>query len=138
MGLTSSDRCAMSEGKFTIRAKKFISNPLLARKQCVLEVIHPSSGNVSKKSLREKLATAYKISDVNCVHVFGMKTAFGGGRSTGFALMYDNLAAAKKFEPKHRLKRVGLDCRRRPAVATARTFAIASPSFVERRRGRPQ
>ena len=27
----------MSEGKFTIRAKKFISNPLLARKQCVLE-----------------------------------------------------------------------------------------------------
>ena len=36
-----------------------------------------------------------------------MKTAFGGGRSTGFALMYDNLAAAKKFEPKHRLKRVG-------------------------------
>merc|ERR1712124_142395 len=109
MGLTSSDRCAMSEGKFTIRAKKFISNPLLARKQCVLEVIHPSSGNVSKKSLREKLATAYKISDVNCVHVFGMKPAFGGGRSTGFALMYDNLAAAKKFEPKHRLKRVGLD-----------------------------
>merc|ERR1712182_79946 len=82
-------------GGFTIRAKKFISNPLLARKQCVLEVIHPNAGNVSKKDLREKLATAYKIPDVNCVHVFGMKTAFGGGRSTGFALMYDNLAAAK-------------------------------------------
>ena len=81
-------------GGFTIRAKKFISNPLLARKQCVLEVIHPSAGNVSKKDLREKLATAYKISDVNCVHVFGMKTAFGGGRSTGFALMYDNLVQA--------------------------------------------
>merc|ERR1712006_24568 len=54
------------------------------------------------------LATAYKVADVNCVHVFGLKTAFGGGRSTGFALMYDNLAAAKKFEPKHRLKRVGI------------------------------
>ena len=26
--------------------------------------------------------------------VFGMKTAFGGGRSTGFALMYDNLVQA--------------------------------------------
>ena len=49
---------------------------------------------MSKKDLREKLATAYKISDVNCVHVFGMKTAFGGGRSTGFALMYDNLVQA--------------------------------------------
>ena len=35
--LTSSDRCAMSEGKFTIRCKKFLRNPLLARKQCVLE-----------------------------------------------------------------------------------------------------
>merc|ERR1711924_173349 len=87
-------------------------------------------------SLREKLATAYKISDVNCVHVFGMKTAFGGGRSTGFALMYDNLAAAKKFEPKHRLKRVGLSYRRRLAVATAKISVIDRRSCVERLRGR--
>ena len=33
------------------------------------KVIHPTAGNISKKSLSEKLATAYKISDVNCVHV---------------------------------------------------------------------
>jgi len=40
------------------------------------------------------------------VFVFGFRTAFGGGKSTGFALIYDNLDAAKKFEPKYRLIRV--------------------------------
>merc|ERR1712098_792528 len=90
------------------RAKKFITNPLLSRKQMVIDVIHPTQGSVSKKSIREKLATAYKVNDLNCIHVFGLKTAFGGGKSTGFALLYDKLAAVKKFEPKHRLKRVGL------------------------------
>lgn len=42
------------------------------------------------------------------VVVFGMKTAFGGGRSTGFALIYDTPDAARKFEPKHRLVRMGI------------------------------
>lgn len=32
----------------------------------------------------------------------------GGGRSTGFGLIYDNEAAAKKFEPRYRLIRAGL------------------------------
>ncbi len=31
---------------------------------------------------------------------------FGGGKSTGFGLIYDNLDSAKKFEPKYRLIRV--------------------------------
>jgi Ribosomal protein S24e len=33
---------------------------------------------------------------------------FGGGKSTGFGLIYDNLDSAKKFEPKYRLVRVSL------------------------------
>ena len=32
---------------------------------------------------------------------------FGGGKSTGFGLIYDTLEAAKRFEPKYRLIRVG-------------------------------
>ena len=44
--------------------------------------------------------------EASSVVCFGFKTAFGGGRSTGFALIYDNLDAAKKFEPKYRLARV--------------------------------
>jgi hypothetical protein len=40
------------------------------------------------------------------IYLFGFRTAFGGGKSTGFCLIYDNLEAAKKYEPKHRLARV--------------------------------
>ena len=35
-----------------------------------------------------------------------------GGRSTGFALIYDSIEDAKKFEPKYRLARVGLEKKR--------------------------
>lgn len=56
------------------------------------------------------IATTYKVQDPSTVFVFGFKTQFGGGKSTGFGLIYDNLAAAKKFEPKHRLVRVYLFC----------------------------
>lgn len=31
---------------------------------------------------------------------------FGGGKSTGFGLIYDSLEAFKKFEPTHRIVRV--------------------------------
>lgn len=38
-----------------------------------------------------KLAAQYKVQDSKQVVVFGLKTAFGGGKSTGFALIYDTL-----------------------------------------------
>ena len=91
----------------TIRTRKFISNPLLQRKQFVVDVLHPNKANVSKTELREKVAKLYKA-DTENVFVFGFRTAFGGGKSTGFALIYDSLDAAKKFEPKYRLIRHGL------------------------------
>lgn len=37
-----------------------------------------------------------------------MKTQFGGSRSTGFGLIYQSVADAKKFEPAYRLVRSGL------------------------------
>jgi small subunit ribosomal protein S24e len=54
----------------------------------------------------------FKVSEVNRVFVFGFRTDFGGGRSTGFALIYDDLTAAKKYEPKFRLARNGLEKKR--------------------------
>ena len=39
------------------------------------------------------------------VFTFGFKTNFGGGKSSGFALVYDTMDTAKKFEPKYRLIR---------------------------------
>ncbi len=49
----------------------------------------------------------YKTDKDNVI-VFGFKYAFGGGKTTGFALIYDNMEALKKFEPKYRLVRQGL------------------------------
>lgn len=91
----------------TVRTRKFMTNRLLCRKQMVCDVLHPGLATIAKKEVREKLATMYKVtSDV--VFVFGFRTNFGGGKSTGFALIYDTLDFAKKFEPKHRLARHGL------------------------------
>jgi len=40
--------------------------------------------------------------------LFGFRTKFGGGKSTAFCLIYDNEESIRKFEPKHRLIRQGL------------------------------
>jgi small subunit ribosomal protein S24e len=55
----------------------------------MLEVAHPDLANVSKDKLKESLAKKLKTDEKNIV-VYGLKTHFGGGRSTGFALIYDN------------------------------------------------
>ncbi|KAI9275652.1 ribosomal protein L23/L15e core domain-containing protein [Phascolomyces articulosus] len=91
----------------TIRTRKFLTNRLLQRKQMVVDVIHPGRATVPKEELREKLAKMYK-SNKEVVSVFGFKTHFGGGKTTGFALIYDSVESLKKFEPKYRLVRIGL------------------------------
>lgn len=96
---------ADSSAPVTLRTRKFITNRLLARRQFVLDVLHPGRANVSKTELSEKLAAIYKTQK-GLVVTFGFRTAFGGGKSTGFALIYDDEASQKKFEPKHRLVRV--------------------------------
>ena len=70
------------------------------------DVLHPNRPNVSKEDLRGKLSEVYKTSK-DQVNVFGMRTQYGGGKSTGFALIYDSVEAMKKFEPYYRLVRVG-------------------------------
>merc|ERR1711865_461159 len=92
----------------TIRTRKFMRNSLLQRRQMLVDVIHPGLPNVSKKDLKENLVKLHKVKDPSCVFLFGFRTAIGGSKSTGFGLIYDNLEAAKKFEPKHRLIRAGL------------------------------
>ncbi|EGO04263.1 hypothetical protein SERLA73DRAFT_173690 [Serpula lacrymans var. lacrymans S7.3] len=92
----------------TLRTRKFITNRLLARRQFVLDVLHPSRPNVSKADLSEKLAAMYKADKARVV-TFGFRTHFGGGRSTGFAMIYDDEPSQKKFEPKYRLVRSGLE-----------------------------
>ncbi|KAL2109522.1 hypothetical protein VUR80DRAFT_2364 [Thermomyces stellatus] len=98
---------ADSEAPVTLRTRKFIRNPLLARKQFVVDILHPNRANISKDELREKLSTMYKATK-DQVSVFGLRTQYGGGKTTGFGLVYDSPEAMKKFEPQYRLVRVGL------------------------------
>lgn len=59
-----------------------------------------------KADLKEKLGTIYDVRDLQRIFVFQFRTHFGGGKSSGFGLIYDNIESAKKFEPKYRLIRV--------------------------------
>ena len=93
---------------FVVRTKKFMSNPLLARKQFTVEILHPGTVCASKKEICEKLCAMYKVKDHSCAFVHGLKAQFGGGRTVGFGVIYDSVDKAKKFEPKHRLIRSGL------------------------------
>ena len=67
--------------------------------------------NVSKEKLRDIISKKYKAdtrSKPNNADVvlFGFKTNFGGGRSTGFCLIYDAHQYLLKYEPRYRLQRV--------------------------------
>merc|ERR1739844_545992 len=94
----------MSDGVVTLRTRKFMTNRLLQRRQMIVDFLHPNNSYVEKKEIREKLAKMYKCT-ADRVFPFGFKTNFGGGKSTGFAVIYDTLDFAKKFEPKYRLAR---------------------------------
>merc|ERR1712169_135954 len=85
---------ADNDSPVTLRTRKFIRNPLLGRKQMVVDILHPNRANISKANKDQ-------------VNVFGLQTQFGGGKTTGFALVYDSPEALKKFEPHYRLVRVG-------------------------------
>merc|ERR1739845_313122 len=85
------DRFKMSEGIVTLRTRKFMTNRLLQRRQMVVDVLHPNKATVPKAEIREKLAKMYRCT-----------------ADRGFALIYDTLDFAKKFEPKYRLHRQGV------------------------------
>jgi len=52
----------------------------------------------------------YKTEKARVV-LFGFRTQFGGGRSTGFGLIYDDETSQRKNEPKYRLVRSGLQAK---------------------------
>merc|ERR1711990_127592 len=90
------------DDKIVLYARKIINNPLLRRKQVQMELIHPDQGNVSKAVLKDKIGAMFKAKP-EAIAIFGMQTKFGGGRSTGFALIYDSLDDRKKCDNKNML-----------------------------------
>lgn len=82
-----------------------MTNRLLMRRQMVVDVLHPGKATTPKSEIREKLARMYSTTS-DCIMCYGFKTNFGGGKTTGFAVIYDSLDYLKKYEPKYRLQRV--------------------------------
>ena len=83
----------------TTHTPQVMTNALLARKQMVVDVVHPGSAPASKTVIRDNLAKLHKC-DAKTIIVYGFSTAFGGGRSSGFALIYNSVDEMKKFEPR--------------------------------------
>jgi small subunit ribosomal protein S24e len=63
---------------------------------------------LSNADLSEKIAKMYKVDDKNTIVLFGFKSQFGGGKSSGFCSIYDNIHQLKKVEPRFVLVRKGL------------------------------
>eukprot|EP00956_Cyclotella_meneghiniana_P009527 scaffold13168_cov66-Cyclotella_meneghiniana.AAC.8 len=98
----------MAGDSVVVKTRKFTKNPLLSRRQMIVDIIHPGRANVAKSELQEVVGSMYKTSS-SLVVLFGFRTKFGGGKSTGFCVIYDSEDALRKFEPKHRLVRLGLE-----------------------------
>merc|ERR1712182_182167 len=112
-----------TKGTVTIRPRKLLTNRLLQRRQMILDIHHPGRPTPDKENLKNMVAEFLSKAKghkavAEATVIFGMKTCFGGGKSTCFALAYDSVDAAKKHEPKHRLIRSGH--KEAPAIKTGR------------------
>lgn len=93
------------------------------------DVLHPNRPNVSKDELRSKLSELYKANK-DQVSAFGFRTQYGGGKSTGFALIYDSGEAMKKFEPHYRLVRYGQATKVERASRQQRTYTLVDLAWL--------
>ena len=72
----------------------------------VFDILHPGKATVPKTEIWEKLVKMYKIT-LDIIFVIGVRTHFGGGRTTGFGMDCGSLDDTEKNEPKHRRVRCG-------------------------------
>jgi len=78
-----------------------------------LDVYHEGKPNVSQADLKALITTKYGWDSKNLV-LYGFRTAFGGNRSTGFCLAYDNQQYLAKYEPNFRLRKLAILPKRNP------------------------
>ena len=91
----------------TLRIRKYIVNKLLDRKQFVVDLKHPGAKAPTRDEIKDLVAQKLKANK-ELIVIFSLETKFGGGKTTGFGLIYDNADALKTIEPKHRLIKAGL------------------------------
>merc|ERR1712006_50011 len=107
------DNQATTMSSVTVRPRKLLTNRLLQRRQMVLDIIHLDLATPDKALLRKLICehlskSKHAKAEPEATVVFGVKTEYGGGKSTAFALVYDSVEAAKKIEPRYRLIKIGL------------------------------
>ena len=73
----------------------------------VVDLIHPETAGVAKANIRAQIGKKFKVSE-DRVAVFGVKPKYGGGRSSGFVSIYDDIDARKKYDTKTQLFRVSI------------------------------
>ena len=83
-------------------------------------MLHPEQAGVKKATIKAEMSKKFKASE-DRIAVFGLKTKFGGGRSSCFVHVFDDLDSRKKYDTKTNLVRVSFKCSRmqscqRPAV----------------------
>merc|ERR1712032_1406707 len=96
----------MGEGRVIYKFSKVRQNRLLNRVQMCVDVFHGSVSKIPNESIREYMRSHFKKPHVS---VFGVKKYYGGGRTRGYCVIYDNEESMKKYEPKYRAKRVALE-----------------------------
>lgn len=85
-----------------LRIRKYIVNKLLERKQFVVDLTHPGQAAPTRDQIKDLVSSQLKVNKETTV-IFGLQTVFGGGRTTGFGLVYDSKDSMLKIEPTHRL-----------------------------------
>jgi small subunit ribosomal protein S24e len=83
-----------------------MTNRLLNRKQMVVDVTHGELATPARKTITDQLAKMYKAAS-DCIVVYGLHTSYGGGKTTGFANIYDSLDFMKKNEKRSNLVKLG-------------------------------
>lgn len=56
----------------------------------VIESLHPGKATVPKTEIQEKQAKMYKTTP-HVIFAFGFRTYFGGGKTSGFGMIYYSL-----------------------------------------------
>ena len=79
----------------------------------VLPSVNQGKPNVSRNDLKDLIVKKYGW-DIKNLVLYGFRTAFGGNRSVGFVLAYDNQQYMVKYEPNYRLRRIAALPKRNP------------------------
>lgn len=67
-------------------------------------MFHPKTSCMNFEEIKTELTSKFACNKEG-IALFDFHTKFGGGKTTGFALLYDNKEFKLKYEPTYRLRR---------------------------------